>query len=223
MEKALFLKEWLKTRYVFWLCLIAGIAMAIYVYMNLSKISVMKGAEHVYQIMLLKDQTFATILMYFPLIAGLAIGAAQIFPEMLQKRLKLTLHLPVSIYKSIGWMLGTGYIELIIIFLIQIIAIIFIYSGFVAPELVKRVVFTTIPWYTAGFVTYCFTAAICFEGTLYRRIILALVGIIADVSLFLCDAPEGYNPAFWMLALLVILLPLLSFNSVFRFKEGRQD
>ena len=223
MEKALFLKEWLKTRYVFWLCMIAGVAMAIYVYMNLSRICVLKGADHVYEIMLLKDQTFANILMYFPLIAGLATGAAQILPEMLQKRLKLTLHLPVSTYKSIGWMLGTGYIELILIFLLQVLVITFTYSNIVAPELVRRVLFTMIPWYTAGFLPYCFTAAICFEGTLFRRIILALVGIVTDVVLFLCAAPEGYNPSFWLLALLILLLPLLSFNSVFRFKEGRQD
>jgi len=224
MEKALFIKEWLKTRRIFWLCLIFAVAIAVYTFFILNRIAVAKGVDHIYLIMILKDQIFINdILEFFPLAVGLAIGIAQMVPEMSQKRLKLTLHLPVSMYKSIGYMLITAYIELLIIFLIQAVMIALIFSHFVAPELVERSMLTMIPWYAAGFVAYSFSAAICLEGTTFRRIIIALIGF-AFLRWHFFNLPlEAYNPAIWFMILLIILLPLLSFNSVFRFKEGRQD
>lgn len=223
MEKALFTKEWLKTRSVFWICITVAAAMACYAFFILNRIAVAKGNDHIYLIMILKDQIFLDFLDYFPLAAGLAIGCAQMLPEMLQKRLKLTLHLPVSMYKSIGFMLITAYAELLVIFLVQAIALSLIYSHFIAPELVSHAMMTMIPWYAAGFIAYSFAAAICLEGTIFRKILIALIGVCVLRCLFFKLPPEAYNPGLWFFIVLIIVLPLLSFSSVYRFKEGRQD
>lgn len=224
MEKALFIKEWLKTRRVFWICFLVAVVLGLYTFIVLNRIAVAKGNDHIYLIMLLKDQLFLSdFIKFFPLAAGLAIGAAQMMPEMLQKRLKLTLHLPVSQYKSIGMMLVVAYIELIIIFFVQAVIVTIMYSYFLAPELVERTLVTMVPWYAAGFIAYSFSAAVCLEGTNYRRIIIGLVGVAILFCLYFPLPPEAYNPGLWFFILLIILLPLLSFNSVFRFKEGRQD
>ena len=94
MEKALLYKEWLKTRRVFWVALAVAMALSIYAVIMINRLVSLKGVEHLWLIMLLKDNTFIDIIKYSPAAVGIAIGLSQMVPEMIGKRLKLTLHLP---------------------------------------------------------------------------------------------------------------------------------
>lgn len=57
MEKAIFMKEWLKTRMVFFICLLAGLAVAAYAVIMMNRLIELKGIEHLWLIMLLKDNS----------------------------------------------------------------------------------------------------------------------------------------------------------------------
>ena len=223
MNKAIIFKEWLKTRKVFWVALAVAVLFALYAVMSMNRVATLKGVDHIWLIMLMKDNTFVSILQYLPLAIGLALGAAQFVPEMLQKRLKLTLHLPVPMTRLLIAMIAVGLAELLIIFALQLLIVVIYDSTFLVPELVGRVTLTTIPWYLAGFIGYLFTASVCLEGTWRQRLIVGLLGIGSVMVCFLHDAPEAYNGMLWILILFVILSTLLSFRSVYRFKEGHQD
>ena len=108
MTKAIFLKEWLKTRRVFWVSLLVAVLFAVYAIMCIRRVSTSHGVEHVWLIMLMKDQTFIDAIKYVPALIGIALGVAQMAPEMQQKRLKLTLHLPYPQNRLIATMIGTG-------------------------------------------------------------------------------------------------------------------
>ncbi len=82
---------------------------------------------------------------------------------------------------------------------------------------------TTLPWYFAGFIAYLFTASVCLEDTWRQRLIVSLLGVGSIMVFFMHDAPEAYNGMLWILILFVFLSTLLSFRSVYRFKEGHQD
>lgn len=55
------------------------------------------------------------------------------------------------------------------------------------------------------------------------RVILALLAIATLMIFFLQPAPEAYNGMALLLIVFTFLLTILSFGSVIRFKEGRQD
>lgn len=223
MEKALIFKEWVKTRMVFFISLALAVCVALYAVLMMKRLIELKGVDHLWLIMLLKDNTFIDIIKYIPLVIGLALGVAQMAPEMSQKRLKLTLHLPYPQRKLIGLMLLTGMAELLVIYVIQAL-IIAVYDSTILPsELVWRVMLTTFPWYFAGFTAYLFVTSICLEGTWMRRVILALLGIAVLMIYFLQPVPEAYNGMIIIFLLTTFILTILSFGSIIRFKEGRQD
>lgn len=223
MEKALIFKEWIKTRLVFFISLALALATAGYAMLMVKRLIELKGVEHLWLIMLLKDNTFIDIIKYVPATIGLAIGIAQMAPEMSQKRLKLTLHLPCPQGRLLGLMLGTGISELLVIFILQVLLISVCYAVLMPSEMVWRVMLTALPWYLAGFAAYLFATAVCLEGTRRRRIVIGLLGIAMLMICFLQPTPEAYNGMIPLMIVTVLLLSLLSFGSVIRFKEGRQD
>lgn len=223
MEKALLYKEWLKTRRVFWVSLAVALALSIYAVIMINRLISLKGVEHLWLIMLLKDNTFIDIIKYSPAAIGIAVGAAQMIPEVISKRLKLTLHLPYSQRRLVMIMLATGVAELLTVFLLQIAVITVRYSLLLPAELVWRVVLTALPWYFAGFTAYLFVTAICLEGTRLMRVILGLLGVASLMIYYLQSAPESYNGMIIMSVVFICLIAILSFGSVIRFKEGRQD
>lgn len=223
MERAIIFKEWVKTRMVFFISLGLAVCIAFYTVAMMNRLIELKGIEHLWLIMLLKDNTFIDMIKYVPLLVGLAIGVAQMAPEMTQKRLKLTLHLPYPQRRLVGLMLLAGLVELLVIYLLQAM-IIMVYDLRILPvELVGRVMLTTLPWYFAGFTAYLFVTAVCLEGTWRRRIILSLLGIAVLMMYFLQPALEAYNGMILLIVITVVLLAVLSFGSIIRFKEGRQD
>ncbi|MDE6175599.1 MAG: hypothetical protein K2F88_08570 [Duncaniella sp.] len=208
---------------VFFISLGLAVCIAFYTVAMMNRLIELKGVEHLWLIMLLKDNTFIDMIKYVPLLVGLAIGVAQMAPEMTQKRLKLTLHLPYPQRRLVGLMLLAGLAELLVVYLLQAM-IIMVYDFRILPvELVGRVMLTTLPWYFAGFTAYLFVTAVCLEGTWRRRIILSLLGIAVLMMYFLQPALEAYNGMILLIVITVVLLAVLSFGSIIRFKEGRQD
>ncbi|MDE5989548.1 MAG: hypothetical protein K2H17_09130 [Duncaniella sp.] len=208
---------------VFFISLGLAVCIAFYTVAMMNRLIELKGVEHLWLIMLLKDNTFIDMIKYVPLLVGLAIGVAQMAPEMTQKRLKLTLHLPYPQRRLVGLMLLAGLAELLVVYLLQAM-IIMVYDFRILPvELVGRVMLTTLPWYFAGFTAYLFVTAVCLEGTWRRRIILSLLGIAVLMMYFLQPALEAYNGMVLLIVITVVLLAVLSFGSIIRFKEGRQD
>ena len=94
MFKAIFFKEWLKTRW----CLLAAFVLcsgfSIYIASRVMKAIELQGAGHIWEVTVSRDALFAEPITFVPLLIGLALGLFQYFPEMQRKCFKLTLHLP---------------------------------------------------------------------------------------------------------------------------------
>lgn len=223
MTKAIFYKEWLKTRRTFWVCLLLAAILAVYAIMCVRRVSASHGVEHIWLIMLMKDQIFIDAIKFFPPLAALAIGFAQMNPEMQLKRLKLTLHLPYPQGKLVTAMVSTGLLECLAIYLLQAVAIAVYYGTVVTSEMTMHVMLTTIPWYLAGLNTYLFTASVCLEGRWRRRLAIGLTGVGVVCVFYMQSMPQAYNGMLFGTTLFTLLLMLLSVNSVNRFKEGLID
>ncbi len=223
MTKAIFYKEWIKTRLFFIGLLLISSGMTIYTLAKMGRVVSFKGADHLWAIMLSKDITFIEQIAYLPIFCGIIIAVSQFVPELTQKRLKLTLHLPYPQNKMILNMLLCGLAEVAIIFAVQI-AMISIYSlDIISIELLNRMLLTATPWFLTGFAAYLFTAAVCLEPTMKMRIINLLIMCGTLRIAYLSDIPESYNGIIIPLAIVIILSITLSYRSVIRFKEGCQD
>ena len=213
MLKAIIYKEWLKTRGVFLIGLLLSVCMAGFEILSMNRVGTVKGVEHIWQIMLMKDNMFVNHLTFIPLAVGVGVGLAQMLPEMVQKRFKLTLHLPYSQNRMVLAMLAVGLAEIVAVYDMRILA----------PELVSRVVLTMSPWFVAGVVAYFFTAAVCIEGCRVQKVALSLLGVGVVSWLFAGDAPEAYNGVLLLFVVASLSCALLVYRSVYRFKEGLQD
>lgn len=223
MEKAIFYKEWIKTRWYFLLSTLLLAAFTGYCLLNVSRIIEFKGAVHLWEVMLERDAVFVDLLTYLPLLAGLLMAVFQFVPEMQQSRLKLTLHLPYPHYRMVASMLLYGTLALCVTYLVSLALIGICFDTLVARELFARVVLTALPWYAAGLAAYFLTAWVCLEPTWKRRILNMLVGAGVLRIFFLAPAPEAYNAFLPGLTLFTLLLSLLGMLSVYRFKTGEQD
>lgn len=150
MIKAIFYKEWIKMR---WFCLVAALFLAgftAYALLRVQRVITFKGAAHIWGVMLEKEVVFIDILQYLPVLLGVLLALVQFIPEMTHKRLKLTLHLPFPQRKMILLMMGVGLAALAVLSAVQAFVLWCYFHTLLAPELVSRILLTSLPWYLAG-------------------------------------------------------------------------
>jgi hypothetical protein len=223
MIKALIYKEWIKTRWGIMGIAAIGLALEVYLFLRLGRSFRIAGSEHLWDVIVNREQFMFPDLKYFPILAGIVIGLLQFIPELTQKRLKLTLHLPMPENKITATMAAYGLGTLLLIFSLHL-AVFFIGIGPKFPsEIIQSMWLTLLPWYTAGLVAYFACMFVCTEPTWWLRIVNALVSIAVCKLFFMSDLPASYSKILWMLPIPIVLFALFSFLSVYRFKIGKQD
>lgn len=223
MIHAILLKEWIKLKRFWLLALLLNLCFTVYALLTLNRIVNFRGVSHLWEILLMKEVVFIDILQYLPLLTAVLAGITQFVPEMQQKRLKLTLHLPFPQRRMIMTMTGAGLVGIGIIFLWQYILLFVYLYPILAPELVNRILLTALPWFLAGITAYLFTVWICIEPTWKRRIInmLIVAGILR--IFFLSDSPQAYDSMLLILILFIFCILYFPWLSVKRFTAGKQD
>ncbi len=223
MIKAILFKEYVKTRAFCLIALAASCGLVAHSLMKMQYVISAKGASHLWLAMLERDAVFVNRIAYIPPIMALVLAIAQFVPEMQQKRLKLTLHLPYPKFLNVAVMLSWGAACLIGCFALHF-AMIWLYTRAVLPyELSNRIMLTALPWYLAGLMAYSFTSWTVLEPTWKRRIVNIAVGLAATSVVYLSSTPEAYNNMLPLLAVYTVLTFFLPMLSVQRFMDGRQD
>lgn len=223
MLKALCYKEWIKTSRYGLLALVVSTGFAGYAMLRMSRVVTLKGAEHLWVVMLQRDAIFVDLLQFVPLVLGLALAIVQFAPEMHHKSFKLTLHLPVKASRAVLTMLLYGVAALAVIFLPAWGLMVGYLQSILATELWQHILFSAAPWYLAGFAAYLLTAWVALEPTWSHRMVDTLIGLLTLRIYFLAPAPEAYNAFLPWLAVATLLLGLLTMRSLTRFRDGRQD
>lgn len=84
MKKAIFYKEWIKTRRYFPIALIVSVIFIIYALLGIQRVINFRGVAHLWEILLSRDVVFIETLTYIPLLTGLLLAIVQFVPEMQQ-------------------------------------------------------------------------------------------------------------------------------------------
>lgn len=222
MYRGLIQKEWIKTRWALLALLLIGIGATAYDLITLHRVITLKGVAHLWEILLSKDVIFFSAIKYQPLLTGIVIAVTQFVPEMTQKRLKLTLHLPLKESHITATMLVYGVVCSLLLYLLQTLLIYGYTSYHLAPQLVAHLLISIAPWLLAGLASYGLSALIVLEPTWRLRVIYLLTAYGVCKLFFVITTPRAYQDMLLTLLALVGILSFSAFVSVRRFKDGIQ-
>ena len=222
MLRAIFYKEYLKLRLVWPVLLLLHLGVVIYLLLALRATLLTSGVVETWATMIGRDVLMVGLLMYVPLLSGIAVALCQWLPEMQNKRIKLTLHLPVDYTVTIGAMLLCGLLGLCLICCLDAIILAVVESLWLPRELVWRTLLTCLPWYIGGLMAYAITSWCVLEPQWRMRCLDLCIGAPLVTLCYLTSQPACYSAMWpWLVVLLLIAVCLL-FYSVYRFKLGKQ-
>lgn len=219
----IYYKEWIKTRWYLLLMFLATNGFAGYSILRLFRASELKGIAHIWEMALTRDSVFIEIpLQYIPIIACAGLALVQFIPEMHNKCLKLTLHLPYSPVKLLYSMIKFGLLACVAVEIVNIAVLLLGIIPLFAHEIYWRIILTSLPWFLAGIASYLLTSWVVLEPTWPRRIFNIVLSSLILRVYYLSSYPESYNSFLIYLSIFTLLLGSLSWLSVQRFKDGKQ-
>lgn len=217
----LFYKEWLKTKWFVLVSLLLGIGVILYMFIDLnSNIINQEGASsYMYYWLIRGGKDYYSVFKYVPIAVALLIGIAQYMPEVLQKRIKLTLHLPTNETLTLYTMVLYGFLVMLALMIIFLTVFFSFNLYFMTKEVHVMALESLTPWVMGGMVTYFFVAMIAMEPRWKFRFIYAIV-VYKVVDLYLQHMNfQGIYP------LLLIIFIIASVSMIYtanRFKIGEK-
>lgn len=221
----LFYKEWIKTRAAFFGTLIVGIGVVFYLFIGVENRITLMGAKGYTLYMLYNNPPviYYGLLRYVPLLAAVCIGVSQYAPEVAQRRIRLTLHLPIGNRTLIAGMALYGLLLITLFNAIVLALFCFKNSALFPTEVTVPVRETVLGWFLAAYWVYNYIAFTALEPNRMRQLFYALTGIVV-LSLYFYDVPfhGAYSGSMPVLALLALLsCPLVLFSG-YRLNKGER-
>jgi hypothetical protein len=220
MWTSMIFKEWIKVRWFLILFTLLALLVIGYIFIRVQHDFTFHEAKNYWYSVLFQGFQYFKYLKYLPLTGGVALAIAQYFPETVNKRIKLTFHLPVNEDKGLLMMMLFGTVCLLLSYLLLFLFFLGMSSHFFPAEIAGSAIASVTPWFLAGFASYYLVALIILEPVwLYR--FLYFIATIAFIPLFLKSCISGaYAPLNLLLTLFVVLLSTSLLFSGYRFRKG---
>ena len=222
--KAIFYKEWIKSREMVLLILTVALLGVAYTFIDTAYLFRSKESISIWLAVLDRKVTITSpYLEYFFLLTPLLISALQYSSEMVNKRFKLTLHLPLGESKIIAYMLAYGIGVVLTIQLVTICSLVALLSFYYPVEFIYAAMMHLVPFVLAGIAGYLFVAWVVLEPIWRRRVINTLYSIVALTVFTLGHTGTDYIYGLPLLGAMVGLAVVCSYLSASRFKDGAQN
>jgi len=213
-------KEWIKVRWLLLLYTLLALLVVGYIFLRVRHDFTFNEAKNYWYSVLFQGFLWFKYLKYMPLAGGIALAVAQYFPETVNKRIKLTFHLPVEENRSLLMMMQFGTLCLLASFGLVFLLFLGLALLYFPAEIITAAVISVTPWFLAGFAAYYLGALVILEPVWLRRILYFAVAC-AFIPLFLqTSVSGGYGPALMVLFLFTCLLSVALLFSGYRFRKG---
>lgn len=215
----LFYKEWLKTKWFVVASLVLGIGTILYAFIGLNSniINAEGGSQYVFEWFTRGGRPHYGIFKNIPFIIALLIGVSQFLPEVLQKRIKLTLHLPLNEIVMLYTMVLYGFLVILGLMVIFMAVFFLIDIYFFPGEMHLMAINAFLPWILGGFATYFFVAMIAMEPNWKFRFLYAII-VYYLLDMFLLGGDLSH--LYWLLLVIVVIASLGMIYTANRFKIG---
>lgn len=220
MFKSVVYKEWIKTRwFVILLTLLAFLAVG-NIFLTVQHNIAFKEANMYWYQILFQNLHYYNNLKFVPLIIALGLASSQYIPEITDKRIKLTFHLPINENKVLIMMLGYGTFILSLSYALVFFLFLGISNQIFAGEIVHAAVISIIPWFLAGFAGYFLGGLIILEAIWKYRIAYFIIATAFLLLFFENGLSGGYAPVNTKLAVFTFLSSMSLLFSAYRFRKG---
>ena len=220
MWKSIIYKEWIKTRWFLIVFAALGLLAVGYIFLKVQHDYKFNDPNNYWYFIIFQGFQYFGKLKFIPIIGGLAIAIAQYFPETVDKRIKLTFHLPINENIVLIMMMLFGTVSLLVVYitillLFYALSTIWFPANIIAPALI-----TITPWFLSGFAIYYLASLILLEPVWkFRLFYLIFASAIFPVFLE-SNSTEVYAPINLLLFILVIFLTVSLLFSGYRFRKG---
>ncbi len=222
MLKSIFYKEWLKIGRITLILFVVGLIAVAGIYLTVRHDLIVSDANKVWDMIVNQRYIYFSIFRFLPLIFGLFIGFAQFVPETTDKRIKLSLHLPVNEEEIVLKMAGFGAGVVAGMFFLLFL-VFYIWGLYYFPyEIMTLTSLTVLPWFLAGLAAYFLISFIVLEPVWKYRIMYAIIAILFISMFYRSDRAGAYQPSVLPLLCCVLLISISSIFSIYRFRKGEQ-
>ncbi|GEM_PF-2722733 len=221
MLRTILYREWIKLRTVLLIVLSAEFCYAMYSCIKLKFFIRQITPVKVFGV--ISDNNylfFDTLKMHF-IILGLIVALLQFLPEMKNKTLKLTLHLPYDNAKMLFNMLKIGMSVLLLTSLFLTLIFLGITTWYYPRELVFAYFFNLLPWILSGIFSYALCSAICLEQRWPLRFLIIFVLYYASKTFIMQNAFFAYKEGIVYFLIITLVSLFVPYYSLRRFKEGK--
>ncbi len=220
MWKSIIYKEWIKVGWYLALLTVFGILVLGIIFLGVQHDKIFSNANNYWYAILFNGYKYYSLLKFIPLLMGIVFAFAQFYPEIVNKRIKLTFHLPLKEDKVILIMLLFGTVCLMAGYGIMAGLFWAVSRFFFAVEIVNAALISVAPWFLAGFGAYFLIGTIILEPVWLYRILYTITAVLF-IPLYLADSISGgYRPAILPLAFLTVLISVSLLFSAYRFRKG---
>ncbi|WP_321345557.1 hypothetical protein [uncultured Draconibacterium sp.] len=220
MWKSIRYKEWIKTRWFVMLYAFLGLSVVAYMFLIVHRNFKFTDASSYWYELIFMGASYFSILKFVPLAGGLVLSLAQYFPEIVNKRIKLSFHLPVNENRVLMMMMLYGTISLLLIYTIILGAFWGISCIYFPSDIYMRAIISVAPWFLAGFAAYYLTALIVLEPVWKYRLGYFIVAIVFNTMYFKASDAGAYAPVNIWLGFLVTISSVSLLFSGYRFRKG---
>lgn len=187
---------------------VLGLAVVIYIFTDVMSNIRLKGSFNYLMAVFYgvpQENYYRSIIMYIPLMIGMGVGLSQYVPEVLSKRIKLTLHLPMKGSAIIYNMILFGF-GLVLLIYAAIFGTFFIMNNHCFPfEESWSVLISLTPWMLGGIAAYFMIAMISMEPNMLYQIFYVLVGYFLVVQFYIGTGHGDTRYIIPQLALMAII------------------
>lgn len=222
MWKSIIYKEWLKVRWFAIIYAALGVLIVGNIFLKVQHDFVFNEAANYWYSILFQGHRFYaySLFKFVPVAGGLTIALAQYFPETINKRIKLTFHLPVNENNALLIMMLFGAFCLFTIGTIIILLFTGLSFAYFPAEIIQSALISVAPWFLCGFVVYFLTALIVLEPAWKYRFLYLLIAATFVPIYLQTAAARAYSPALPLLIVFTILLSVVLLFSGYRFRKG---
>ena len=225
MFQAIFYKEWVKSRNVVILLGVIAIALVAHSLLMTTHLFRNDGAVSAWiSVSQGEVPAISTVVKSFFLVSAIALSVIQYTSEMVNKRFKLTLHLPKSENFLFTALLLYGVLVLSVIYTAMTAMLMGVMAYYYPQEILIHTLLDLIPQMLIGFAAYFFIAWVVIEP-IWKRRLAALLVSLATLEAFVVTG-RGIGTLLYSipyLFLIVIIAVACAFYSASRFKDGAQD
>ncbi len=220
MWRSVIYKEWIKLKWV----VLAFTVLSLLVLVNIilkvrHDIIFMEANNYLYSI-LFRGSSYFIMIKFVPLAIGIGTGIAQYFPETVNKRIKLTFHLPMNENETILKMHTFGSLVVITLFIVINIFFFFLSRIYLPMEVVTQALVTSLPWYLGGLAAYFMTSMILLEPVWLYRALYTVISYGFVASYYQKTVLGAYSLSIGLFALIAVIAGIVILFSAYRFRKG---